>query len=67
VALAGATLFRMAIEPILGPGLQFLTYFPAVFVTAALAGFYRPCWRRCWARRSPSRCSPIAPRQLVSP
>jgi PAS domain S-box-containing protein len=39
-ALAGATLFRMAIEPILGPGLQFLTYFPAVFVTAALAGFY---------------------------
>ena len=40
VALAGATLFRMAIEPILGPGLQFLTYFPAVFVTAALAGFY---------------------------
>jgi len=39
-ALAGATLFRMGIEPILGPGLQFLTYFPAVFVTAALAGFY---------------------------
>ena len=39
-ALAGATLFRMAIEPILGPGLQFLTYFPAVFVTAVLAGFY---------------------------
>ncbi|HEU4524482.1 MAG TPA: ATP-binding protein [Gemmatimonadales bacterium] len=39
-ALAGATLFRMAIEPILGPGVQFLTYFPAVFVTAALAGFY---------------------------
>jgi PAS domain S-box-containing protein len=30
----------MAIEPILGPGLQFLTYFPAVFVAAALAGFY---------------------------
>jgi PAS domain S-box-containing protein len=39
-ALAGATLFRKAIEPILGPGVQFLTYFPAVFVTAALAGFY---------------------------
>jgi PAS domain S-box-containing protein len=39
-ALASATLFRVAIEPILGPGLQFLTYFPAVFVTAALAGFY---------------------------
>jgi PAS domain S-box-containing protein len=39
-AVAVATLARMMIEPVLGPGLQFLTYFPAVFVTAALAGFY---------------------------
>ena len=39
-ALAAATLLRMLIEPVLGPGLQFLTYFPAVFVTAAFAGFY---------------------------
>jgi PAS domain S-box-containing protein len=30
----------MAIAPILGPGVQFLTYFPAVFITAVLAGLY---------------------------
>jgi PAS domain S-box-containing protein len=39
-AVAVATGLRLAIEPVLGPGLQFLTYFPAIFVTAALAGFF---------------------------
>ncbi|HEX6668382.1 MAG TPA: PAS domain-containing protein, partial [Gemmatimonadales bacterium] len=43
VALAAVALgtgVRLLTEPVLGPGLQFLTYFPAVFVTAALAGFF---------------------------
>jgi PAS domain S-box-containing protein len=40
VSVALGTALRLLIERILGPGLQFITYFPAVFVTAAVAGLY---------------------------
>ncbi|MGN6390713.1 MAG: DUF4118 domain-containing protein, partial [Gemmatimonadales bacterium] len=41
VALASvfvATVLRWLLQPALGPNLQFITYFPAVFVTAVLGG-----------------------------
>lgn len=37
--VAVATGFRWLLQPVLGPNLQFITYFPAVFVSAAVGGF----------------------------
>jgi PAS domain S-box-containing protein len=38
-AVAVATIVRFLLQPLLGDHLQFITYFGAVFVTAALGGF----------------------------
>ena len=38
-AVAVATIARFLLQPVLGDHLQFITYFGAVFVTAALGGF----------------------------
>jgi PAS domain S-box-containing protein len=37
--VAVATVIRWLLQPVLGPNLQFITYFPAVFLSAAVGGF----------------------------
>lgn len=37
--VAVATVLRWLLQPVLGPNLQFITYFPAVFLSAAVGGF----------------------------
>jgi PAS domain S-box-containing protein len=37
--VAVATVVRWLLQPVLGPNLQFITYFPAVFLSAAVGGF----------------------------
>ena len=38
-AVAVATVVRLVLQPVFGTQLQFITYFPAVFLTAVIAGF----------------------------